>query len=132
MNDVQVKNPLAKAVAIMHGSKDIRKNREGLIRHFIYLGKTRDEAAQCCSKARVLRFIGLEPREYPFVGLYHNVPSRVETHFNMSREQWHRMEFYYEQWHHEFGGTECTGGPKKTYLEVAGWLQTLPGWPRVL
>jgi len=113
-------------------NKDIRKNREALIRHFIYLGNTRSEEGKCCAKARVLRFMELKPSHYPFVGLYHDVPARVKESFNISREQWHRMEFYYEQWHHEFEGTEYTDGHKKTYLEVADWFQRLPGWPRVL
>ena len=113
-------------------SKNIRKNREALVRHFIYLGNTRSEENQCCAKARVLRFMGLKPGGYNYVGAKYSAPPEVEEFFNISTEQWHRMEFYYEQWHHEFEGTEYTDGHKKTYLEVADWLQTLPGWPKIL
>ena len=109
-------------------NKDIKKNREALIRHFIYHGNG-DYIG--CAKEVVVKYLKSSVTDY--VCSFQPVPKEVLSHLEMSPDQWHRMERYFENWVGPIGqGKRLEGGESRSYSDVAGWLQTLPGWPRVL
>ncbi len=107
-------------------SKEIRKNREGLIRHFIMLGNQRGCSLMDCAKSEALDLLSLPHGR--FAGWHTPVKPEIKENFNMSDDQWHSMEGHYEN-------SDKTGrslGEKRTFADTADWLQTLPGWPKVL
>jgi len=110
-------------------SKEIRKNREGLIRHFYSVNHIPRVSISDCAKCRAIKCFGINPYVVSFGGEKADVPSFVSEELEMTDTQWHNMESYFEGWTHIFEGA---GHGKKTFSQVADWLQTLPGWPRVL
>lgn len=125
MNDIRVKNPLAKAVAIMHGSKDIKKNREALIRHLYAVNRIPQKSRADCAKCRTIELLsGGDANNFLFASDRIQPPLFIGECLSMSDDQWHDMERFFE------GYLPFERG--HSFAETADWLQTLPGWPRVL
>jgi len=107
-------------------NKDIRKNREALIRHLLMLndpGVDRDgyRSLDCgaCVKMEMDKKFGGN-------GRYEYTSDLVETLnpiISMSTNQMREMEARYEG---------LNGHKIHKFKQIADWLQTLPGWPRVL
>lgn len=105
-------------------NKEIIKNREGLIRHFICLSNNTNVG---CAKGITARYLKFED-PYPVTSLF-QPPKEVNDYLEMTTKQWDDMERYYENWE---GHPGTPVGPRKSYMEVANYLQELPDWPTVL
>ena len=110
----------------MNTPKEIDKNRQALIRHFIQLGKTRGESIGICAKSKALDLIGMDHCQ--ITGRSSPQYPEIKTSFGLSNDQWHSMEEHYENW--SVHGESI--GDKRTFADTAQWLQKLPGWPVVL
>ncbi len=104
-------------------NKDIEKNRKTLIRHFTMLGKTRGSCIMDCAKTHILDLFDLD--HVHFAGSSGHVHPEIKENLDMSHDEWHSMERYYEDTVNKTGG-------RRTFADTADWLQTLPGWPTVL
>ena len=126
-------------------NKEITKNREALIRHLYSLPEPNrksysnygieGETACLCVKGQVMKkFFGVvKGKDYSCIGHpdtmslnYRNrdfdgdkVPIEIQGFLNMSGSEWRTMEVLYERGLYN-------------YSQIASWLQTLPGWPRIL
>ena len=135
MNDFQVKNPLAKAVDIMHSGKDIKKNRGALIRHFYSLPEPNRfsithyfyelDGFCLCAKGQLMQkfFDEAATDKFNDLNLAYITPDEIQEILEFSNQHWEELENRYE------GRTTFK---KHNFAQIADWLQTLPGWPRVL
>jgi len=110
-------------------SKEIRKNRVEFVRYLYSLPEpdrskrtTTFDPLECeclCVKGHAMLKFG---NKYPFY-------KKVLSALNMTKPQWEEMEARYE-------GYTFKGYHRNTtqfsFKQIASWLQTLPGWPRVL
>ena len=132
--------------------KDIRKNREALIRYFYSLPKggntnkwnnysIEGEKACLCAKGQTMKlFFGMVVHENSCSEFYrtHNIvnllpednnswgslPEELDQLLDITAPQWREMERIYE------GRMDYS--KRHSFSQTADWLQTLPGWPRVL
>jgi len=108
-------------------TKEIRKNREALIRHFYISQNTmggQDGDRGClCARQRIAEAFGFNTL---YGELKHTRHPDLLPLIGFSELDWVRVEQFYEGWN-----SFEEEGPK-TLHQVADWLQTLPGWPRVL
>ena len=108
-------------------NKDIRKNREALIRHFYIspntMGGSNGSRECLCARQRIAEAFGFDTN---YRKLKHERDPDLLPLIDFSELDWLQVEQFYEGWD-QFK----KGGPK-TLHQVADWLQTLPGWPRVL
>jgi len=101
-------------------NKDIRKNREALVRYFYGPIPRVDKLACkiCAKKAVMLKFTGAATLPWP-----NTVPEDLANVLDINSSQLEEMESRFEGW---------KPFQKHSFSQIADWLQTLPGWPRVL
>jgi len=130
-------------------SKEIRKNREALMRYFYSLPEPdrnkSTTAFTCiedlikryggewclCAKGQTIqKFMDSRPDYYDWADEFGcflycdtNVPTELEEMLDITGDQWYEMERRYEGFDHK---------EKHNYSQIADWLQTLPSWPKVL
>ena len=110
-------------------NKDIRKNREALVR-YLYSSKntTSNYKFQCaCVKHNIFYCFNLphEKLRYRF-GDTPKYDPKLNNLLGMDEGLYHETEQRYE------GFYPFQVGERKSMHEIADWLQALPGWPRVL
>ena len=114
-------------------SKEIRKNRVEFIRYLYSLPEPDrrkntsyqfedDEDCLCVQGQFSKKFLGkVDDQYWDHPDHYkRSAPIHAKQILSMSSEQWFDMESEYEDRH------------RKNFKQIANWLQTLPGWPRVL
>jgi len=118
-------------------NKNIRKNREALIRYYYSLPKPNrfdithyflDGLGFClCAKGQLMQmFFGQTALDkFNDLNLIYEAPDEVQEILEFSGHQWDELENRYE-------GRNTFSGNKHNFSQIADWLQTLPGWPRVL
>lgn len=100
---------------------DVRKNREALVRHFYQLPtRGRTEESLYCAKGQAVFVVS---GQHHFIGRGTDIPMDVQQAFDMNGDQYWEME-------QRFEGESYY--QKHNFQQIACWLQTLPGWPRVL
>lgn len=123
----------------MTKDKEIRKNREALIRYFLSRDEEKRDIGDC-AKCRALECFGFKPHDpnhkanagyiINFAGdEFSEECKQVTELLGMTKRQWHQMESYYEGWSYLYSRSD---GKPKSFKDIASWLQTLPGWPQVL
>ena len=111
-------------------NKEIRKNREALIRHFYSLPEPdRNKYSSknlenywsfLCAKGQCVKlFIGQDSKNDPSYFEYHENEKTIRDLIAIEECQWREMEMLFD-WH------------DYSFPQIADWLQTLPGWPKVL
>ena len=134
-------------------NKEITKNREALIRYFYSLPEpdgtkinmyALEGPDTClCAKGQVMKkFYGMKDydgpnkRDYPKdtkktnlpKGVYEgNLCSDISESLDIDLAFWEKIESIYDG-HHETSKEY----EERSYKAIASWLQTLPGWPRIL
>jgi len=119
-------------------NKDIRKNREALIRHFYSLPKPdrkkithyfwEGEQYCLCAKGQLMqKFFGADScnKFNDNYELCYDIPDEISEVLEIGSNQWREIEDRYE-------GRRLWVRDKQNFSQIADWLQTLPGWPRVL
>ena len=101
--------------------KNIRKNREALIRHFYSLPKP-TPGCLCAKQQVTSKFTGSTA-----LLLGKELPDSLHVSLNITGDQLAEMEALFEGWHGEYGN-----GRKHDFQQLADYLQKLPGWPKVL
>ena len=109
-------------------NKDIRKNREALIRHFYQVPNTTGGIANgfscACAKHQIYEHFGWD-YDRSAMNITPSYKGELFTRLGMDFNLWSKVEQLYEGW-------SLPARNPKSMRGIADWLQTLPGWPRVL
>lgn len=115
-------------------NKEIQKNREALIRYFYTLPEINRNITSSyifdsclCAKGQTMKmFYGIVDgevnKEFDYCS-WKCAESEIEDLLGLPPKKWHEMEMRFE------GGSKYK---QHKFSEIADWLQTLPGWPKVL